>query len=271
MTTLHDPQLWFTITEPAPGVFALAELQQDDQVRSYLVAGSERAVLIDTGTGIADIRAVAEQLTNKPFSVITSHCHWDHIGGNWQFEEIAIHPLEVPYLDEPSNTLSLREAAMPEHLLGPLPAGVDREKLEIRPSAPTSLLHGGEVIDLGGVALEVLHLPGHSPGLLAFLDRERSILISTDVVYPGPLYAFGEDANLPDYLRSLEQLAELAPTLQLILPAHDGDRLDPRLIPVMRDAMAAVIDGRAPEQVDAEKGTHVFDGFAIYAPVAVAS
>lgn len=267
MTKIDTFQQWFTVTEPATGVFAIAEPFHPEYVRSYLVTGIERAVLIDTGTGIGDIRAVAEHLTSLPVSVINSHAHWDHVGGNWQFSDIAIHPEEAPWLDDPDATESLKQSATPDQLTGPLPAGVDWESLQIRSSQATSFLTGGETLDLGQVELEVIHCPGHSPGLLAFLDRHRSILLSTDVVYPGELYAFGQGVDLHDYFRTLTMLAEMSPELELVLPCHSGDTLDPALIPAMRDAMAAVIDGRRPEATDGEKSIHHFSGFSIFAPL----
>ncbi len=267
--TFADSQRWFTVSEPLKDVFAIAEPLHPEHVRSYLVTGEERGVLIDTGTGIGDIRAIVEQLTDRPVSVITSHAHWDHIGGNWQFDEIAIHPAEASGLDTFWATEALRESSRPDQLMGPLPPGVIWEDLEIRPSKPTAFLHGGETIDLGGVALDVIHAPGHSPGLLGFLDRKRALLLSTDIVYPGPLYAYDDDANIDDYVASLTMLAELSRDLHTVLPCHNGDSLDPAVIPRMRDAMIAVAEGRIAESTDEEKATHTFEGFSIYAPLSM--
>lgn len=267
MTDFFDTQQWFEVKEMAEGVFAIGEPLHPEHVRSYLISGHDRAVLIDTGTGIGDIRSVVERLTALPVSVVNSHAHWDHIGGNWRFGQIAIHPEEARWLRDPSNTIALQTSSTAELLRGPLPPGLAWEDLNIPPSVASDFLHGGEVIDLGGVCLEVLHLPGHSPGLLALLDRPRGLLLSTDVVYPGPLYAYGEDTNLDDYFATLTTLADLAPSLRLILPCHSGDTLSPSLIPAMRDAMGSVMHGRTPERIDAEKATHEFEGFSIYAPI----
>ncbi len=267
MTEFFDAQQWFEVKEMADGVFAIGEPSHPEHVRSYLVCGRDRATLIDTGTGIGDIRAVVEQLTPLPVSVVNSHAHWDHIGGNWRFDQIAIHPDEARWLDDPSNTVALQASSTANLLGGPLPPGVAWEDLSIPSSMADSFLNGGGVIDLGGVQLDVLHLPGHSPGLLAFLDRHRGLLLSTDVVYPGPLYAYSDDTNLDDYLATLTMLAELSPSLSLILPCHSGDTMPPAMIPAMRDAMASVMGGRAAERIDADKATHEFDGFSIYAPL----
>ena len=49
-----------------------------EEPHSYLLLGEERAVIIDTGLGVADIRKKVEQLTDLPVSVVTTHVHWDH-------------------------------------------------------------------------------------------------------------------------------------------------------------------------------------------------
>ncbi|MBA2759665.1 MAG: MBL fold metallo-hydrolase, partial [Chloroflexia bacterium] len=55
-------QGWFAVDEPSPGVFRIQEPLHDENVKSFLVVGSQRAALIDTGMGVADIRAVVELL-----------------------------------------------------------------------------------------------------------------------------------------------------------------------------------------------------------------
>ena len=50
-------------------------------VYSYLVEGDERAVLLDTGCGLGDLKAYVESLTDKPYEVVLTHGHVDHAGG----------------------------------------------------------------------------------------------------------------------------------------------------------------------------------------------
>ena len=72
-------QAWFDVRPLAEGVFLIAE---PGHVNNFLVVGDDRAVLLDTGLGVADIRTVAEGLAGKPLSVVNSHYHFDHSGGN---------------------------------------------------------------------------------------------------------------------------------------------------------------------------------------------
>lgn len=87
---------WFRTREVYPQVWLVAE---PSHVNSWLVAGDDRAVLLDTGLGIAPIRPIVGQLTKLPVSVLNTHAHFDHIGGNHEFEDIAIHELGAPVLE----------------------------------------------------------------------------------------------------------------------------------------------------------------------------
>ena len=264
-------QGWFEVTNPEPGVFTINEPLHDQEVKSYLVVGPERALLLDTGMGVGDIRALVESLTDRPITVVNSHSHWDHVGANHRFEdgatEIWIHAAERAELEAgvPAETLSWWFG--PDQLRGPLPVGFDPATFAIPPGRATGFLRGGEVFDLGGRALDVLHAPGHSPGGIVLLDRAAGVLFSTDVAYPCALYAYDEHADLPAYRRTLAMLADLAPTLRTVYPSHCASPMDPALLPAMRDAIEAVAAGRPPDAVGDDRVRHDFDGFAILAPL----
>src|ERR1700674_3321604 len=81
-----DP--WFEVYKIRPGVFAIYEPHQLEEVISYLILGSDKALLFDTGMGISNIQAVVAGLTKLPVSVVNSHTHNDHVGDNWRFNEV---------------------------------------------------------------------------------------------------------------------------------------------------------------------------------------
>lgn len=258
-------QDWFVVDEYAPGVFGIWEPWHAERVRSSLVVGEESAALIDTGMGVGDIASVVRDLTDKPVRVVNSHAHWDHIGGNWQFTEIAIHEAEAADLQPGVTNNELRSWFVPEHLQRALPAGVSVDRIAIAPSRATSMLRGGEIIDLGGVALEVIHAPGHSPGGIVLLDRARGILFSTDVAYPSTLYCISAGSDLPAYVRTMTSLAALSPTLRMLIPSHDEAPMDPAYLPRMQRGLDAIVQGREPEVVRDGRARHQFpeDGFAV--------
>ncbi|MCA9859172.1 MAG: MBL fold metallo-hydrolase, partial [Thermomicrobiales bacterium] len=248
---------------------AILEPLQREHVLSYLIAGSERAMLIDTGTGGQSMRALVALLTDLPVFVLNSHSHWDHVGSNHEFDDIAIHVAEAHELAYRYAPEEIAEFFGEDSLLGPLPPGRSLETIGIGPSAPTTILQGGERLDLGGRSLTAVHTPGHAPGLLSLLDEENGVLFSTDTAYPGPLYAFSDETDIPTYIRSMELLADLAPSLRYIHPSHNADLMPVSLLPRMRDALIDIQQGKAPDRVDETKATYEYEGFGVYAPLPV--
>lgn len=253
MTLVQD---WFDVIELEPGVFAIEEPLHVERVKSHLVIGTERAVLIDTGMGIGNIRAVAESLTDLPISVVNSHAHWDHVGGNHWFTDIAIHPAEAADLEVERPNERVRAWFALKNLTGPLPASVDLSTMVIRASKATSTLEEGDVIDLGGCGLEVLHCPGHSPGGIVLLDRARGIMFSTDVAYLGYLYAY-QGPQLSQYVASLERLAGAEPVVRVLYPSHNDAVVKPGVLPLMAEALRSVQDGVPP--TSEREGVRVWD------------
>ena len=258
---------WFRITQPSPGVFAIQEPLQREGVLSYLILGNERALLIDTGTGAGSMKVAVETLTDLPVLLVNSHTHWDHVGSNHEFSEIAVHRAEAHELAYQYRRDEIAGFFAEDLLLGPLPPGRTVENITIGPSVPTRLLDGGETFDLGGRTIQAIHTPGHAPGLLSFYDEANGVLLTTDTAYPGPLYAYSDETDLDVYIRSLEFLADLAPNVTYVHPSHNGDFMDAGLLPKMRDALIEVRDGKAPDRIDDTKATYDFDGFAVYGPL----
>jgi len=253
---------WFDIRETEPGIFIIEEPFHFEQVKSYLIAGSERAILLDTGMGVDDIRVAAEALTDKPIVVVNSHAHWDHIGGNHLYDEIWIHPAEAADLEHGAGNDILRRWFQPDKLSGPLPDGVTAENIVIPPSKATGMLEDGQQFDIGGRVLEVIYGPGHSPGGISLIDRDHGILFSTDVAYGGALYVYAVD-DLPVYQRSLARLAALAHELRTVYPCHNESPMSPRILPEMAAGLARIIAGLEPSWVDGMRTGWEFDGFSV--------
>jgi glyoxylase-like metal-dependent hydrolase (beta-lactamase superfamily II) len=101
---------WFVVYRVSEGVFALVEPYQFQEAISYLIVGRERALMFDTGIGLVPIRPVVEQLTRLPVEVLNSHTHFDHVGGNAEFDRILA--LDTPY------TRANMRGFTPDDLLG---------------------------------------------------------------------------------------------------------------------------------------------------------
>lgn len=79
---------WFTVKKLKANIWGIAEFEHFEEVISYLIVGSKKALLFDTGMGIKNIREVVTQITKNEISVINSHQHYDHVGGNNLFSNI---------------------------------------------------------------------------------------------------------------------------------------------------------------------------------------
>ena len=171
------------ILEIAPDTYLISEYHL---VNLFLVVGRERALLIDTGAGIGPLRADIAALTSLPLTVVATHGDPDHVGGAGLFPQVYLHPADWEYSRRyPLNNAmrawfakSRAPVRYPGHV-DEIAALVPQQEL---PEPRYLPLAEGQVFDLGGRHLEVLHTPGHSPGSVSLLDRENRLLFTGDMV-----------------------------------------------------------------------------------------
>jgi hydroxyacylglutathione hydrolase len=206
---------------------------------SYLILGTERAVLFDAGTGLKDIVPVVRSLTNLPVTVIPSHLHFDHVGALGRFDRTAL-------LDDPSLRQRLRDGRLTlarYEFLGfadRLPAPTFRVDEWWAPDS---------TIELGGRRLRVLATPGHTPTSVSLYDESRHQLFAGDFIYPGDLYAFLPGASRSAYLATTKRLLSVVDPDTLIFAAHMADPPAPVRAPVLQVADLRAVD-RALTSID---------------------
>lgn len=163
---------------------------------SYLVVGEDRALLFDLAADHPDIREYAQQMAGKPVQLVLSHGHFDHTFYLNQFVEAWLHPAD--------------ESLIREGMLG------------MPPVNPCPLLHPlveGDTIDLGGRILDVINIPGHTPGSILILDRQTRTLLSGDTGARRLLYGTSGFVPFSDFCDALNSLQNRE--FDVMFSAHD--------------------------------------------------
>lgn len=193
----------------------------------YLVEGSERAALLDTGFGFGDLKGYVERLTGKPYVVLLSHGHLDHAGGSIQFEEVYLNRRDWP-LERWHNTLERRLYDV-HNGPGGMPEGVSDGDFLPQRTAPYRDIDEGDDFDLGGVTVRPIAVPGHSKGSLIFLVPEDRIAVFGDACGEHTLLLFADCAPIETYRRSLIHAAEFDADFDVVLRNH-GSYCSPKAI-----------------------------------------
>ena len=209
---------WFTVERLDCETFAISEYRHWEQTHCYLLLGTRSALLIDTGLGIANLRKVVDSLTKLPVLAVTTHVHWDHIGGHGLFGKIAVHEKEESWLSGgfplPLEVVKRNLTRLPCDF----PAEFDLASYRIFQGKPEQILGDGDWIDLGGRRVQAVHTPGHSPGHCCFYEPERGYLYTGDLIYQGCLDAFYPTTNPELFFQSVQKIRRLA--FGRVLPGH---------------------------------------------------
>ena len=89
---------WFTVDRIDEDTYIISEYRHWEETHCYLLNGSGRSLLIDTGLGICNIYDEAVKLTDQPVTAVATHIHWDHIGGHKYFPDFYAHEEELGWL-----------------------------------------------------------------------------------------------------------------------------------------------------------------------------
>ena len=183
----------------------------------YLLEGEEKALLLDTGYGIGHLRAFVEKLTDRAVCVANTHFHPDHSAGNGEWEEVLLS--EGWTVDAPS-------------VCNPGAGPCDLSSLPY-PYYRKTLLHDGDVIDLGGRRVRVLEaLPAHCNSSLFFVDEGHRMIFSGDefeshqtLMYDNscnPEAPYQVEKRIANLRANAVRLRDIAGENWYLLPNHNG-------------------------------------------------
>jgi glyoxylase-like metal-dependent hydrolase (beta-lactamase superfamily II) len=217
---------WFEAKLVADRVWCISDHGTDNM---YLVEGDDKALLIDTGIGVADLARYVQTITKLPVIVVNTHGHPDHVGGNFQFSEVYTHPLDFELTGQFSSQTNHEHTIQQTMKNNPgfeSPFIKDTTAYKIPSLLPVK---AGYIFDLGNRKLEVIEVSGHTRGSIVLLDAGNKLLFTGD--NNNTLVWLFLDGCLPleAYLQTLQKLNQRSAEFDYILPGH-GDILDKSFI-----------------------------------------
>ena len=256
---------WYDVTRLTDRSYRIMEA---DRYGAFLIEGEERSVLVDAGIGVGDLYGLVTDLVETPITLVLTHTHWDHIGAAAQFDDVRVSPIELPSdgevaIDSLSEEFVDRPTQFTDRWIdagNDFPDGFAPEDYAIDPAAATALPTDGS-LDLGDRALDVLPLPGHSPGHVGLLDPDTETLYGGDVVhFDYGLYVHFEDCDLEDYVESLRRLkgSREAGAFGTLVTSHNAplSGADLSLVDELLDGLREIAAGtRDYETVETDWGT----------------
>ncbi|MFZ1410654.1 MAG: MBL fold metallo-hydrolase [Micropruina sp.] len=201
--------------ELRPGVFrAIAE---PEAVTIGLVVGSQGALVVDTGSSIAQgaaIRAAVETVAGVPvIAAVVTHGHWDHVYGLAAFADLPTYGHESV-----AEALRIRPLDLPDDV------SVEMESL-VAPNRPFSL---AKALDLGEQRVELVHFGrGHTAGDVVVIVPGADVIFAGDLLEEANPPSFGPDCHLRDWPAAIDGILGLLGEATLVVPGHGepGDRV----------------------------------------------
>lgn len=208
-------------------------------VRSFLLVGDNEALLIDTGTGEANLKEYVEEITKLPLTVIFTHADGDHVGNAGQFERRYMHPCEYDYYKNKKNVVSMEP------------------------------IWEGDIITVGDYNFEVILIPGHTPGSIALLEKDKRFLIGGDSIQLDSIFMFGNGRNFEAFRASMKKLQRRLKEFDTIYASHGVLSVDVNTINLLYTAAGKVMKnevcGKIEERFEGNIKCYETDGVSFYA------
>ena len=214
---------WFEIIQHKDYLFVIRENLDDIEPRlyttylnMYLLIGTNKALLIDTGCGLYPLKPVIKRIIkDKELMVINTHSHFDHRGGNEEFGEIWIHEKEYKDVSKICDVLFLKYS--PKQVVTRL----EKKDFKYQPAKIIHPIKEHDEFDLGGITIEIFHTPGHSTGSISLLTNKNE-LFTGDSAHYGAMY-LPKRNEFPIILESLQKLLEICNTKKKVklYPSHE--------------------------------------------------
>ena len=201
---------WFTIEQIDRDTFSISEYKHWEETHCYLLCGEKYAILIDTGLGVSNIRKIVDSLTKLPVMTVTTHVHWDHIGGHKYFDNIAVHEAEKDWLSVrfpiPLQVVKNNLTRLPCDF----PRDFDINAYQIFQGIPQRILHDGDFLNFRRAGkFKLFTRRDILPDIVAFTNQNETICIPGDLIYKGSLDAFYPTTDPKLFYQSIKANTEI--------------------------------------------------------------
>jgi hydroxyacylglutathione hydrolase len=217
---------WFSVKQVAEKVWRIDDHGGDNM---YLVEGDDKALLIDAGTGVADLSACIKSITIMPVIVVNTHGHPDHCGSDYQFLEVYAHQSDFEMIPYFCNERYHKDEVKKAELNSPELASLLTNNVENFKLPKLIPVQQGFIFNLGNRNLEVIEVPGHTKGSICLLDAKNKLLFTGDNDNT-VVWLFLQDClPLELYIQTLQSLKKRSDEFTTLFPGH-GDPIDKEFI-----------------------------------------
>lgn len=200
----------------------VTQITEASGVSAFLVTGTKAAALLDTCSGLKGLKETVEKLTPLPLTVILTHGHGDHAGSAADFETVYLHPADRELLKR--HNLAMRMDYV-KTMLGT--DELSEEDFVPDAAGPFEELKDGQIFDLGGIHLEIIHVPGHTKGSCCILLKEEAAILYGDACNGNTLVMDEASTDISTYRKSLEHLKTFDERYDTVYYSH-GPAIGPR-------------------------------------------
>jgi glyoxylase-like metal-dependent hydrolase (beta-lactamase superfamily II) len=245
-----------SIEEVQPRIFRIPSILGRRRFAQWLVVGDERLLLVDSGidgTIAEHVEPALRELGRSPgeiTDVVISHADVDHYGGNGELRQAAPEARvrssahDRPWIESWQTISRERYGWYRGHGLDYDEATWEWLENAAGPDTPLDgTVSEGEILDLGGIAVEVVGLPGHSPGHLGVVHHESGTAIVMDAVLERGVYTTDDELISPPPYASVTAYSGTIDRLRKLRPARLGTS---HYAPIEGEpAVTAFLDGSA--------------------------
>lgn len=211
---------FYRVTQLESNLWAIEDIKSSEHTVCYLICGSEKAILFDTGLGLSPLKPVVAKLTDLPVTVVLSHWHFDHCGAAFEFKNV------IGWRSKNMQEISQQGATSTE--IKKLVGAAFTENPATQPFPDIQLISSEQTINIGGMTLEIIHTPGHTEDSICMYEPVNGWLFTGDTAYAGPIYLHFDDSNVAEYSNSIRKL--ISYEVASVFPGHNAVRLSTQIL-----------------------------------------